>query len=38
VIDVLYNNAGRLHFCGVNEVTEELWDQIHDVNVKYPFF
>lgn len=37
-IDVLFVNAGVGTFATVREVTEALWDQVHDVNLKGCFF
>jgi NAD(P)-dependent dehydrogenase (short-subunit alcohol dehydrogenase family) len=37
-IDVLFVNAGVGTFAPVREVTEALWDQVHDVNLKGCFF
>lgn len=37
-IDVLFVNAGIGGFAPVREVTPEMWDQIHDVNLKGCFF
>lgn len=37
-LDVLVNNAGAQHEQPLPEFTEEGWDQVHDVNVKAPFF
>ncbi|MGE5722288.1 MAG: SDR family oxidoreductase [Sphingomonadales bacterium] len=37
-IDVLFVNAGTGAFVPVREVTPELWDQIHDVNLRGCFF
>jgi NAD(P)-dependent dehydrogenase (short-subunit alcohol dehydrogenase family) len=37
-IDVLFVNAGVGAFAPVREVTRELWDQIHDVNLRGCFF
>lgn len=33
-IDVLINHAGLSHRCGVEEITEDLFDQIMKVNVR----
>jgi meso-butanediol dehydrogenase / (S,S)-butanediol dehydrogenase / diacetyl reductase len=38
VIDVIYNNAGVMLRCSIEETTEEEWDRVHDINVKGPFF
>jgi 3-oxoacyl-[acyl-carrier protein] reductase len=37
-IDILINNAGLLHSTPVEEITEEEWDRISDVNLKAVFF
>lgn len=37
-IDVLINNAGTNIPVKAEEVTEEQWDQIHDINLKSVFF
>ncbi|MDB5684345.1 MAG: putative oxidoreductase [Sphingomonas bacterium] len=37
-IDVLFVNAGIGAFAPVREVTPELWDQVHDVNLRGCFF
>ena len=37
-IDVLFVNAGIGTFAAVREVTEAVWDQVHDVNLKGCFF
>ncbi|WP_252312256.1 SDR family NAD(P)-dependent oxidoreductase [Sinobaca sp. H24] len=37
-IDVLINNAGTNIPVRAEEVTEEQWDQIHDINLKSVFF
>lgn len=37
-IDVLFVNAGVGGFAPVDQVTEEFWDQIHDVNLRGAFF
>lgn len=37
-IDVLFVNAGVGGFAGVGDVTEEFWDEIHDVNLRGAFF
>jgi NAD(P)-dependent dehydrogenase (short-subunit alcohol dehydrogenase family) len=37
-IDVLFVNAGIGTFAPVREVTEALWDQVHDINLKGCFF
>jgi len=36
-IDVLYNNAGILHRVTPEQLTEEMWDQTIDVNLKGTF-
>jgi NAD(P)-dependent dehydrogenase (short-subunit alcohol dehydrogenase family) len=35
-INILVNNAGIYPFAGTSETTEELFDQVYDVNVKAP--
>ncbi|WBP90408.1 SDR family NAD(P)-dependent oxidoreductase [Kitasatospora cathayae] len=37
-IDILVNNAGIYPFAGTVDTTEEVFDQVFDVNVKAPFF
>lgn len=37
-IDVLFVNAGIGGFAAVNDVTEEFWDGVHDVNLRGAFF
>ena len=37
-VDVLFVNAGVGGFAPVDAVTPELWDQVHDVNLKGCFF
>lgn len=37
-IDVLFVNAGIGTFAPVREITEALWDQVHDINLKGCFF
>jgi NAD(P)-dependent dehydrogenase (short-subunit alcohol dehydrogenase family) len=37
-IDVLFVNAGVGAFAPVREVTRELWDHIHDINLRGCFF
>ncbi|PKM85763.1 MAG: hypothetical protein CVU86_00185 [Firmicutes bacterium HGW-Firmicutes-11] len=37
-IDILVNNAGRNHPKHSEEITEELWDSVMDVNLKGSFF
>ena len=37
-IDVLINNAGMALNCSFEEVTEEQFDKIMDINVKAPYF
>ncbi|MFE7532031.1 SDR family NAD(P)-dependent oxidoreductase [Kitasatospora sp. NPDC057542] len=37
-IDILINNAGIYPFAGTTDTTEEVFDQVFDVNVKAPFF
>ncbi|MCH5584294.1 SDR family NAD(P)-dependent oxidoreductase [Shimazuella sp. AN120528] len=36
-LDILVNNAGVGHFAPVDELTEEQWDEMLDVNSKGPF-
>jgi NAD(P)-dependent dehydrogenase (short-subunit alcohol dehydrogenase family) len=36
-LDILVNNAGVGHFATVDELTEEQWDEMLDVNSKGPF-
>ncbi|TCS93439.1 SDR family oxidoreductase [Hazenella coriacea] len=36
-LDLLINNAGLGHFAPVDELTEEQWDQMMDVNLKGAF-
>ena len=37
-IDVLFVNAGIGTFAPVREITPELWDQVHNVNLRGAFF
>jgi NAD(P)-dependent dehydrogenase (short-subunit alcohol dehydrogenase family) len=37
-INILVNNAGIYPFAGTSDTTEELFDQVYDVNVKAPLF
>ncbi len=37
-IDILVNNAGTLQFTPYDQITEELWNKTHTVNLKAPFF
>ncbi len=37
-IDVLFVNAGIGHLCTIPEVTPEVWDEVHDVNLRGCFF
>ena len=37
-LDVLINNAGINRLCAAQDVTEALWDEVADVNVKGAFF
>jgi NAD(P)-dependent dehydrogenase (short-subunit alcohol dehydrogenase family) len=37
-IDVLFVNAGVGSFAAIPEVTEERWDEVHDVNLRGCFF
>ncbi len=37
-IDILINNAGANSFTPAMQVTEDIWDQIIDVNLKGAFF
>ncbi|WP_428410332.1 SDR family oxidoreductase [Hyphococcus sp.] len=37
-IDVLFVNAGVGGFAPIGDVTEEFWDNVHDVNLKGAFF
>jgi L-rhamnose 1-dehydrogenase len=37
-LDVLVNNAGICPFADVLEITPELWQRVHDVNLKGAFF
>ena len=37
-LDILINNAGVYPWLPVMEITEEMWDKTHDVNLKGVFF
>jgi meso-butanediol dehydrogenase / (S,S)-butanediol dehydrogenase / diacetyl reductase len=37
-LDIMVANAGIVKVCGVQEVTEELWDRMMNVNAKGVFF
>ncbi len=37
-IDILVNNAGIYPFVGTADTTEDVFDQVYNVNVKAPFF
>mgnify|MGYP001279909354 CR=1 FL=1 len=37
-IDILVNNAGRFPLVPSDDTTEELFNQVYDVNVRAPFF
>jgi len=37
-IDVLVNNAGICPMVELMEITEEIWDRVHDVNLRAVFF
>jgi len=37
-IDILINNAGILHSTPIEDITEEEWDRIIDINLKSYFF
>ncbi len=37
-IDVLFLNAGVFRLEGINELTEEIYDEVYDINVKGPLF
>jgi len=37
-IDVLFVNAGIGAFASIREITPELWDKVHDVNLRGCFF
>ncbi|MDC6366176.1 MULTISPECIES: SDR family NAD(P)-dependent oxidoreductase [Flavobacteriaceae] len=37
-IDVLFLNAGVFRIEGINELTEEIYDEVYDINVKGPLF
>jgi NAD(P)-dependent dehydrogenase (short-subunit alcohol dehydrogenase family) len=38
VIDVIYNNAGVINLCPMEQLTEEIWDKIHAINSKAAYF
>lgn len=37
-VDILVNNAGILHGTAIEDITEEEWDRMMDVNLKSVFF
>jgi len=37
-VDILVNNAGILESCAVEDLSEEIWDRVIDVNLKGVFF
>lgn len=37
-IDIMVNNAGLATDCALQNVTQEFWDEIYDVNVRLPTF
>lgn len=37
-IDILINNAGTNNYCDATQVTEKIWDDIVDLNLKGTFF
>ncbi|MEG1991391.1 MAG: SDR family NAD(P)-dependent oxidoreductase, partial [Christensenella sp.] len=37
-VDILINNAGILHTTPIEDITEEEWDNIVDINLKSVFF
>ena len=37
-LDILVNNAGHVVPCSADEMTEELWDSVIDVNLRAAFF
>ena len=37
-LDIVVNNAGMEAFAGPDEVTEELWDQVFNINTRAQFF
>lgn len=37
-LDVLFANAGICRFAGLEEMTEELWDSVMDINLKGVYF
>ncbi|NIM44854.1 MAG: glucose 1-dehydrogenase [Nitrososphaeria archaeon] len=36
-VDILVNNAGIVHYVGLKDLTEDLWQRLMDVNLKGPF-
>jgi len=37
-IDILINNAGVVQFCGMEEISGDMYDSVMDTNVRAPFF
>ena len=37
-IDVLVNNAGMSHSAAISDTDSEIWDEVHTVNARAPFF
>ena len=37
-LDIVVNNAGMEAFAKPDEVTEELWDQVFNINTRAQFF
>src|SRR5262245_2354135 len=37
-LDVLVNNAGICPMVELMEITEEIWDRVHDINLRAVFF
>nr|WP_315593169.1 SDR family oxidoreductase [uncultured Cupriavidus sp.] len=37
-VDILHNKVGTEHVCELEEITEEQWDRIHDINLKSVMF
>ncbi|MEX0359560.1 MAG: SDR family NAD(P)-dependent oxidoreductase, partial [Allomuricauda sp.] len=37
-IDILFLNAGVFRLEGINELTEDIYDEVYDINVKGPLF
>ncbi|GJG94090.1 SDR family NAD(P)-dependent oxidoreductase [Cupriavidus pauculus] len=37
-VDILHNNVGTEHVCELEDITEEAWDRIHDINLKSVLF